>query len=362
MLGLVGARNTLHSGHRPLMDAPRNGATIFGCLGTRLSEDEKRFYCDADPWGFILFARNVETPDQIRALTAEMRASVGRDAPILIDQEGGRVQRLRAPNWLEWLPALDQMTCTKLGRADRAMWIRYRVIADELRALGIDVNCAPMLDVPTPQVHEIIRNRCYGQDVQTVVTAGRAVADGLLAGGVLPILKHIPGHGRPTADSHLELPRTDALAKDLRAVDFATFAGLADLPMAMTGHVVYEAFDAERCATLSPVVIDLIRGEIGFDGLLMSDDISMNALAGGFTERTRGALDAGCDLILHCHGHMNEMVEVANEAGRLGVIGAARAANALGFRQVPDEIDRTALLAELDDLLMVGRNDPEPSR
>ena len=201
------------------------GAAIFGCLGTVLTPDEKQFFRDADPWGFILFARNLQTPDQIRALTGEMRESVGRDAPILIDQEGGRVQRLRAPHWQEWLAPLAQMGITRPERSSRAMWLRYRLIADELLALGIDANCAPMADVPTQNVHAIIRDRCYGYDVNTVVPAARAVADGMLAGGVLPVLKHIPGHGRPVADSHAELPQTDASADQLREVDFAAFAG-----------------------------------------------------------------------------------------------------------------------------------------
>ncbi|MFT4715005.1 MAG: beta-N-acetylhexosaminidase [Paracoccaceae bacterium] len=338
------------------------GAAILGCLGTGLSQDEKQFFRDADPWGFIVFARNLETPDQIRALTQEMRDCVGRDAPILIDQEGGRVQRLRAPNWMEWLPALDQMKATKPGQSQRAMWIRYRLIADELRDLGIDVNCAPMLDVATDQVHEVIQNRCYGRDAQTVALAGRAVADGLLAGGVLPILKHIPGHGRPVTDSHLELPHTDAATHDLKAVDFAAFKVLADLPMAMTGHVVYSAFDSENCATLSPTIINLIRDEIGFDGLLMTDDISMNALSGNFTNRSRAALDAGCDLILHCHGHMHEMVDVMNAAGTLSGKAAKRADRALGYRSEVGEIDRAALLAELADLLMIPVDGAEPKQ
>lgn len=329
------------------------GAAIFGCLGTRLSPDEKQFFADADPFGFILFARNLETPDQIRALTREMRDCVGRDAPILIDQEGGRVQRLRAPHWQEWLAPLAQMGLTRAEQSSRAMWLRYRLIAHELMALGIDANCAPMADVPTDGVHAIIRDRCYGRDVQTVVPAARAVADGLLAGGVLPVLKHIPGHGRPVADSHLELPRTDASADQLRAVDFAAFAGLRDLPMAMTAHVVYSAFDGQNCATLSPTLIGLIRDEIGFDGLLMSDDISMNALSGSFRDRSRGALAAGCDVILHCHGHMHEMIEVATAAGDLSKVAANRAARALEFRRPPGEIDRAALLAELADLIML---------
>jgi beta-N-acetylhexosaminidase len=338
------------------------GATILGCRGPRLSPDEKRFFREADPFGFILFARNLETGDQIRALTADLRACVGRAAPILIDQEGGRVQRLRAPDWLDWMAPLAQMAASKKGQGARAMWLRYRLIADELRALGIDTNCAPMLDVPTPQVHDIIRNRCYGTDVETVVDAGRAVADGLLAGGVLPIVKHIPGHGRPSADSHLELPRTDAPLADLQAVDFAPFKALVDLPMAMTAHVVYAAIDPDNCATLSADVIRLIREDIGFDGLLMTDDLSMKALSGTFKRRTRAALAAGCDLALHCHGHMAEMIDVVSQAGQFTAKAEQRAERALARRIRPDEIDRRDLLAKFKDALMMARDGTEANR
>lgn len=329
------------------------GATIFGCEGENLSVAEKAFFRDADPWGFILFARNVDTPQQLSSLTTELRDCVGRDAPVLIDQEGGRVARLRPPHWAEWLPALDQMNRTREGQATRAMWIRNRVIADELRAVGIDANCAPIADVPMADVHSIIRNRCYGADVETVVSASRAVADGLLAGGVLPVLKHIPGHGRPVADSHVELPRTDATLAELQETDFAAFKRLSDLPLGMTAHVVYEAVDPENCATLSKAVIDLIRDDIGFAGLLMTDDLSMSALSGSLIQRTHGSLSAGCDLILHCNGDRSEMAEVAQAAGMLSSFAAAREAWALEKRKTPDEIDRAALLAELDDLLML---------
>lgn len=333
------------------------GAYIFGCQGLELSAAEAAFFRDADPFGFILFARNLETPDQIRALTADLRDAVGRDAPILIDQEGGRVARLRPPDWLGWMPPLEQMASTRAGQGARAMWLRYRLIADELRALGIDTNCAPIADVPGPGVHAIIRDRCYGGDVDTIAAAGRAVADGLLAGGVLPVLKHIPGHGRPGVDSHIELPRTDASLDDLMTVDFEAFRRLADLPMGMTAHVVYEALDAQNCATQSPDVIAVIRNEIGFGGLLMSDDLSMHALQGSFAERTWRSLDAGCDVILHCHGDPGEMAEIAAEAGAMRAFSARRAAAALSCRQVPGEIDRTALLAELDGLIMLARDE-----
>lgn len=333
------------------------GAYIFGCQARELGTAEAAFFRDADPFGFILFARNLETPAQIRALTSDLRDAVGRDAPILIDQEGGRVARLRPPDWLGWKPALEQMACTRPGQGARAMWLRYRLIADELRALGIDTNCAPIADVPAPGVHAIIRDRCYGGDADTVAAAARAVADGLLAGGVLPVLKHIPGHGRPTADSHAELPRTDAALADLKEVDFEAFRQLADLPMGMTAHVVYEALDPDNCATESAQVIAMIRREIGFGGLLMTDDLSMHALQGSFAQRTRRALDAGCDVILHCHGDPAEMAEIAAEAGDMTALSARRATAALALRQVREEIEQPALLAELDGLIMLAGDD-----
>jgi len=342
MFGPAGTRHPLYPRDRPLTGA---GAFIFGCEGTELTPRERRFFRDADPWGFILFARNIDTPDQVRALTASLRETVGRNAPILIDQEGGRVARLRPPQWQGWLPALEQMALTKPGRGGRAMWLRYRLIAAELRALGIDVNCAPIADIPTASVHPVIRNRCYGGDAETVTAAARAVADGLLAGGVLPVLKHIPGHGRPMADSHVDLPRTDAPADTLRAVDFAPFRGLADLPLGMTAHVVYEAFDRDTCATLSPLMVGLIRDEIGFDGLLMSDDISMQALSGPLGARARDALWAGCDVVLHCNANGAEMQAVASESGTMTDAAIARATRALDRRvSAPDTLQSVAPL------------------
>ena len=330
------------------------GAAIFGCEGLRLSAAEKQFFRAADPWGFILFARNLETPDQIRALCDDLRDTVGREAVILIDQEGGRVARLRAPHWLEWLPALEQMDKAGPVNGPRSMWIRARLIAAELRDLGIDTNCAPIADLPVDGVHDIIRNRCYGRDVDTVVAAARQVADGLLAGGVLPVLKHIPGHGRPKTDSHLELPRTDAPFEDLHSTDFATFRALADLPMGMTAHVVYDAVDPDLCATVSPTVISMIRRDIGFDGLLMTDDLSMKALSGTLTGKVTAALAAGCDVMLHCNGDLAEMAEVAQAAGRLSSFAAKRAKRALALRTAPQALDRQPLLAALGEMLMLA--------
>lgn len=315
-------------------------AAIFGCLGPELSADEAAFFRDASPWGFILFARNLETPDQIRKLTADLRDTVGRNAPILIDQEGGRVARLRAPEWREWLPPLDQMAAVKPENQRRAMALRYRLIAHELRALGIDVNCAPMLDVATADSHKIILDRCYGHDPDTVAEMGRAVSEGLLAGGVLPIIKHIPGHGRANMDSHFELPCLNTPAQTLDAVDFTPFQRLSDLPMAMTAHITYSDIDPNNCATLSPKMIEVIRTQIGFDGLLMTDDLSMKALDGSFADRTVRALAAGCDMILHCNGERAEMDAIMTDLPPLSGRAADRADAALTVRlETPEPFD-----------------------
>jgi len=310
--------------------APR--AVILGCAGPELSPAERAFFAEAEPWGFILFARNVADPAQLRRLTAALREAVGRDAPVMIDQEGGRVARLRGPAWREWLPALDQ--CRRLPDPDaraRAMRLRYRLIASELAAVGIDVNAAPVLDLVHPETHDIIRNRAYGEDPAEVARIGRAAADGLLAGGVLPVMKHMPGQGRAALDTHHELPRVAAPRAALEA-DFAPFRALADLPVGMTGHMVLEAVDGAAPATLSPAAIRVIRDEIGFDGLLMTDDLSMRALDGTLAERARRALDAGVDVALHCNGDPAEAAEVVSAAPELAGRPAERAAAALALR------------------------------
>jgi beta-N-acetylhexosaminidase len=317
-------------------------AAIFGCAGTVLSSHEAAFFADAKPWAFILFARNLDTPEQIKKLCNDLREAVGYNAPILIDQEGGRVARLRAPQWREWLPPLEQMACVSPENARQAMVLRYRLIAHELHALGIDVNCAPMLDVPTPDAHEIITNRCYGTTPDTVAEMGRACAEGLLAGGVLPIIKHIPGHGRGSADSHYELPVVDTDAGALDTIDFEPFRRLSDLPMAMTAHIVYSAFDADACATVSPTMIDIIRNSIGFDGLLMTDDLSMKALKGTFAQRTSASLNAGCDVVLHCNGDMDEMTQIMASVPVLSDKSLARANAAADMRKPPEPFDADA--------------------
>ncbi|MBA3911319.1 MAG: beta-hexosaminidase [Rhodobacter sp.] len=326
-----------------------SGATIFGCAGSGLLAEERAFFREADPFGFILFARNVETPDQLRRLTADLRDAVGRDAPILIDQEGGRVQRLRAPHWQEWRPPLD--TVARAGSpkaAAREMRLRAQVIAAELAAVGIDANCAPVADVAFPDTHPVLRNRCYGSDPATVTTIARAVADGLLAGGVLPVIKHMPGHGRSHLDTHLDLPTVTASLEDLRAVDFAPFRALNDLPMAMTAHLVFAALDPGRPATQSPTMIRLIRDEIGFRGLLMTDDLNMEALSGTLADRTARSMAAGVDIALHCKGDLGEMQAVAGAAGRMTDAAQARGRAALALRR-PVAADIPALMAELAD-------------
>lgn len=319
------------------------GATILGVEGTVLGADEAAFLRAADPWGLILFARNVESPAQLCRLTADLRAALGRDAPIFVDQEGGRVQRLRGPQWRDWAPPLDDA----LLRGPRGMWLRARLQAAELRAVGIDGNCAPTCDIAGPRTHPFLRNRCLGETVEAVVQNARATADGLLAGGVLPVLKHMPGHGRAEADSHKDLPVVRAAAEDLRAQDFAPFAALSDLPLGMTAHIRFTAFD-DAPATQSAKMIDLIRQEIGFAGLLMTDDIGMQALSGSYAERAAASLAAGCDVILHCNGTRAEFEDTVAAAGRLTPAASLRAAAALRLRHPPAAADLVALAAEFD--------------
>ncbi|MBQ2263406.1 MAG: beta-N-acetylhexosaminidase [Loktanella sp.] len=324
-------------------------AAIFGPAGLALTAWERGFFREADPFGFILFARNIDNPDQLRRLTGDLRACVGRDAPILIDQEGGRVQRMRSPHWRDYLPALDQMA--RARDPLRAQYLRYLLIAHELRAVGIDVNCAPLADIAEAATHPFLQNRLYGYDVPTVVAAARACAEGLLAGGVLPVLKHIPGHGRAQADSHLALPRVTASVDDLAAHDFAPFTALRDLPMGMTAHIVFGALDPDQPATTSPVMMQVIRDQIGFDGLLMTDDLSMQALAGSMADRSRAAVSAGCDLVLHCNGDADEMTQVADATGPMTATAQDRANRALALRKTPEMIDIAAIEAEFDALI-----------
>ncbi len=320
-------------------------AAIFGCAGTSLGSEEAAFFREARPWGFILFRRNVETPGQVRRLVGALRETVGAaDAPLLVDQEGGRVQRLGPPHWPKY-PAARAYGALPAGERRGMAWLGARLVAHDLHALGINVDCAPVLDVPEPGAHDIIGDRAYSQNPDEAAVLGRAAADGLMAGGVLPVVKHIPGHGRARSDSHEQLPVVDAGLEAL-ARDFAPFRANADLPMAMTAHVVYAAIDPERPATASPKVIErVIRGEIGFDGVLITDDLSMKALSGGFDDRARAALAAGCDVVLHCNGSMAEMTAVATGARPLAGEASRRTQAALARLAAPQPLDVEAARA-----------------
>ena len=329
-------------------------ACILGVEGHAVSKWEKTFFREADPWGFILFARNIDTPAQVQKLTRDLRDAVGRNAPVLIDQEGGRVQRLRAPHWREYLPALDQMNTARDPL--RAQWLRNRLIAEELREVGIDVNCAPLADLVEENTHAVLKNRLYSNRVEAVVQAAQACADGLLAGGVLPVLKHLPGYGRAEVDSHLQLPTVDVPKVDLEQRDFAPFKALNHLPMGMTAHIVFSQIDPSAPATTSEIMMQLIREEIGFDGLIMSDDLSMQALTGSISERAAGAVRAGCDLALHCNGVPGEMEMVVAAAGEMSAAARLRADRALSLRQKPQSVDISSLEAEFEALLGEGPN------
>jgi beta-N-acetylhexosaminidase len=308
-------------------------ACILGCAGPLLSKREKAFFADARPWGFILFGRNIESPEQVRRLTDALRETVDRpDAPILVDQEGGRVQRLGPPHWRRYPPsrAYGQLAATDplLGRETARLGAR--LLAHDLAAVGINVDCLPVLDVPHPEAHAVISDRAYDDNPDPVSVLGRAAAEGLIAGGVLPVIKHIPGHGRARVDSHLELPVVDAGWDELDGRDFVPFRALSDMPMAMTAHVIFSAIDRKRPATTSRKVMRrVVRGALGFEGLVMSDDLSMRALHGGLRERAAAARDAGCDVVLHCNGDMAEMQSVVAGAGALKGESARRARAAL---------------------------------
>jgi beta-N-acetylhexosaminidase len=328
-------------------------AVILGCAGPSLSEPERQFLADADPFGFILFRRNCETPEQLSRLTADLRASVGRDAPVLIDQEGGRVLRLRAPHWYEApapgtfgdLYAEDREVARRAARANATL------TALDLAACGVDVNCVPSLDLRLPSGHKVVGDRSLGPGPDQVADLGRAVCDGTRDAGVLPVIKHMPGHGRSTVDSHDNLPRVDASRQLLSRTDFAPFKAFAREPMGMTGHLLFEAIDPDRPTTCSPTVIaEVIRGEIGFDGLLLTDDISMRALSGSVGESAHAALAAGCDIVLHCNGEMPEMEDVVANVRELTDKPLARAEKAIQARDAAKvaastSIDREALLA-----------------
>lgn len=327
---------------------------IYGLKGTTLDPEEKAFFRDADPWGFILFARNVEGVRQLSRLTLELRDCVGRDAPVLIDQEGGRVARLKPPAWRKAPPAevFADLYLKDEDAAIEATRINHRLLAHELRTVGIDVDCAPVADLRIEGADAIIGDRAFGRTPDPIAHLGRAAMEGLMAGGVVPIVKHIPGHGRAKADSHLELPVVPEEHGLLSETDFAPFRALADAPMAMTAHIVYADIDDGAPATQSAEVIGgVIRGEIGFDGLLMTDDLSMKALSGSFRERAERSLAAGCDMLLHCNGEMAEMLAVAEGAARLDGQRQDRALAAEAARERIEEFDPADAESRLNALL-----------
>jgi beta-N-acetylhexosaminidase len=329
-------------------------AFITGVAGLTLTDEERRFLRDAEPWGFIVFGRNVAGPEPLRRLIAELRATVGRDAPVLIDQEGGRVQRLGPPDWPKYPPGAAYGALYDQDRAAglAAAHLGGRLIANDLAELGIDVDCLPVADVPVAGADAIIGDRAYGMEPAKVSAIAGAMAEGLADGGVLPVLKHIPGHGRATADSHKRLPVVTTERATLEVTDFAAFRPLAGLPLGMTAHVVFSALDPIAPATTSAAIVEgVIRDSIGFRGLLMSDDISMAALSGSIAERSAAAIAAGCDMVLHCNGELAEMREVAAAVPELVAAPAQRAAAALAQKRPPKPIDLAASRAEFAQLL-----------
>jgi beta-N-acetylhexosaminidase len=321
-------------------------AFITGLAETAITREEHAFLLEARPWGLILFKRNIDTVSQVAALITNFREILGRpDAPVLIDQEGGRVQRMGPPHWPSYPPgaAYGRLYDRDAAKGLAAARLGARLIADDLARVGITVDCLPVADVPANGADAVIGDRAYGETPEKVSALAAAAAAGLADGGVLPVLKHIPGHGRATADSHAALPVVTATRTELEASDFAAFRPLAGLPLAMTAHVVFSVIDPVSPATTSAKMIqNVIRDEIGFQGLLMSDDISMGALSGSLQDRTRAALAAGCDVALHCNGRLDEMREVAAESPLLAGRAARRAETALAARHAPKEIDIAA--------------------
>ena len=316
-------------------------AVVLGCSGYRFSADEERFFRDAQPWGLILFKRNVSDPSQLASLCARFRELVERsDAPVFVDQEGGRVQRLSVPNWQKYPAAGRFLTASggDLNAAAELVRLAARLTAFDLASVGITANCMPVLDVPIPGAHEAIGDRAYSFLPEEVVALGRAAATGLISGGVLPVMKHMPGQGRAMLDSHEDLPEISASFKDLSGTDFVPFKGLSDLPIGMTGHVLFSAIDPSNSATMSKIVIEnIVRGEIGFKGLLISDDLSMKALGGSFRQRAERLFSAGCDIALHCNGLMQEASGVVEGSSMLDGEALKRADAALELIKLPPE-------------------------
>ncbi len=329
-------------------------AAIFGCAGTTLSAQERRFFEAVQPLGFILFARNCGSPEQIADLIMALKSCVKQaQVPILIDQEGGRVARLKPPHWRAYPPAwrFVELAVGEPERAARCCYLNARLIAHDLASLGINTDCAPVADLRLHGAHDVIGDRAFGTDAESVIMLARAQAEGLLAGGVMPVLKHLPGHGRAAVDSHHELPVVEAPRATLEAEDFVPFQALADLPMGMTAHIRYTALDAQEPATCSSRVVALIREVLGFDGLLMTDDLAMKALSGDIGDNAARALAAGCDAVLHCSGELAPMAAIAERVPPLSAAGQARLERAFAVVTKPSEATPEAWLAELQEVL-----------
>ncbi len=323
------------------------GAYIFGCASTSLLQEERAFFKETDPFGFILFSRNIESRLQLSILCDDLRATVASYAPIFIDQEGGRVQRIRAPMVTEWPTPFDHVKLAG-NKANNVIFSRYALIAQELRSFGITVNCIPSADVARPETHSFLRNRCFGSNAKVVAEMALAAANGLLHGGAIPVMKHIPGHGLAQVDSHESAPNTKASREILDEIDFLPFKKLNHLPMGMTAHVIYEAIDVLP-GTISSKINDVIRSDLGFDGLLISDDVSMKALSGSICQRASTVIQAGCDVVLHCNGKLGEMEQIAKGAGYLSGEGEIRAGKVINLHsQLADwEVDLSHLKAQL---------------
>ncbi len=327
-------------------------AFVSGCESTSLSPEETSFFQSADPWGLILFQRNCDTREQVKRLTEDFRQAVGRtDAPVFIDQEGGRVQRLKPPHWRKY-PSGAQIGAVYANSPEAGLRVAFncaRLIADDLHELGITIDCLPVLDVPQPGAHAVIGDRAYATRPDTVTALGKAAARGLLAGGVLPVIKHIPGHGRANADTHFELPRVAAGLGELKSHDFAPFQALHDAPIAMTAHVVFSDVDPDHPATHSKLVLQgIVREKMGFDGLLITDDLNMNALSGNLGERVTASFRAGCDMALHCNGNLEQMEAVVREAPEIAGKCGERTTAALALLSQPREYDVDEALQDLD--------------
>ena len=327
---------------------------IFGLSGLVLTPDERAFFREADPAGYILFGRNIESREQIRALTDDLHVIHGRNGLfVCIDQEGGRVARMRPPVWPRFPAgeAFDRLYRLAPASAIEAARVNAQALAIELAEVGITVDCHPPLDVRQPGAHDVIGDRALGSEPMQVAALGRAILDGLARGGVLGCIKHMPGHGRAQCDSHKEMPTVHASEAELE-IDLAPFRALRDTPVGMTGHLLFPAWDADNPSTLSKTVVSqIIRGRIGFDGLLLTDDIDMEALSGTIPERAGRAIAAGCDVVLNCWARMDDMQGIAERCGAMGPDSVARLERALSSRSAGENADKAALLAKRDALL-----------